>query len=111
MSTLVGYAKLSSFMVEERYAIYRKFQGLACQDLLYRQSELVHLERDLRNIANQDHEAGRENEEKIYALDWRRLSTSAQRGSDSKQWAKALEVRVKLGEYCILKSLRHSRSS
>jgi hypothetical protein len=99
MSNTVGYSKLSTFMVAERYEIYRQFQELTCQDLLYRQSELVHLERDLCDIANQDHVAGRENEEKLYAVDWRRLSTSTQHGSQSKQWAKALEVRVKLEEY------------
>lgn len=95
-----GYPKLASFMIKEGYAIYRQFQELACQDLLYRQSELVHLERELHIIAKHDREAGRETEEKQYNLDWRKLSTSATRNSPSKQWMKALEVREKLQEYC-----------
>jgi hypothetical protein len=95
-----GYPKLASFMVREGYGIYRQFQELACQDLLYRQSELVHLERELQIIAKHDREAGRDTEEKQYSLDWRKLSTSAKRNSPSKQWMKALEVREKLQEYC-----------
>lgn len=95
-----GYPKLAAFMVQEGYAIYRQFQELACQDLLYRQSELVHLERELQKIAKHDREAGRDTEEKLYSLDWRKLSTSATRNSPSKQWAKALEIRVKLRDYC-----------
>jgi hypothetical protein len=100
VSNFSGYPKLASFMVKEGYAIYRQFQELACQDLLYRQSELVHLERELQIIAKHDREAGRDTEEKHYSLDWRKLSTSATRNSPSKQWMKALEVREKLQEYC-----------
>jgi len=92
-------------MVRERYAIYRQFEELACQDLLYRQSELVHLEKELHDIAKRDRDTGREEEEKLYSVDWRKLSTSAQRGSQSNQWAKALEIREKLRDYCMLKSV------
>jgi hypothetical protein len=97
-----GYPKLATFMAEEGYAIYRQFQNLACQDLLYRQSELVHLEKELQIIAKHDREAGRDSDEKLYDLDWRKLSTSASRGSPSKQWTKVLEVRQKLQDYCKL---------
>jgi hypothetical protein len=107
MSSTKGYAKLSSFMVRERYAIFRQFEELACQDLLYRQSELVHLEKELHEAAERDRDTGRENEEKLYSVDWRRLSTSDQRGSSSNQWAKALEIRAKLEDYCMLKSIRY----
>ena len=87
-------------MVQERYSIYRQFQELACEDLLYRQSELVHLEKDLQDIVQNDNKNGREKEERRYSLDWRKLSSSAERGSKSKHWAKRLEARSKLEEYC-----------
>jgi hypothetical protein len=106
VSNSSGYPKLASFMAQEGYGIYRQFQQLACQDLLYRQSELVHLERELQITAKHDREAGRDTEEKQYSLDWRKLSTSATRNSPSKQWRKALEVREKLQEYCEFYLLR-----
>jgi hypothetical protein len=87
-------------MAKEGYAIYRQFQELACLDLLYRQSELVHLERELQTIAKHDRDVGRDTEEKRFDLDWRTLSTSATRDSPSKQWIKAMEAREKLQDYC-----------
>lgn len=102
MATSTGYQHLSSFMAQEqRYGLFREFQELAYEDLLYRQSELAHLEKDLQVIVKHDRENGRDNEEKLYSLDWRRLSTSSQRGSQSKHWSKRLEVRTKLREYCM----------
>jgi hypothetical protein len=108
MAVPCGYQQLSSFMVEEKYGLFREFQELAYEDLLYQQSELVHLERDICLIVKHDRENGRDNEEKLYSLDWRRLSTSEQRGSPSKHWAKRLEVRNKLRGYRTLNSLPES---
>jgi hypothetical protein len=105
MAASSGYQKLASFMVQEKYSLFREFQELACEDLLYRQSELVHLEKDLRLIVKHDRENGRDDEEKLYSLDWRRLSTSSQRGSPSKHWTKRLELRSKLREYCMSASI------
>jgi hypothetical protein len=95
-----GYAELASFMVDERYSMYRRFQKLASQDLLYRQSELVHLESDLKLIREHDDEVGKDDEEKLYSYDWRMLSTSRDRGSSSRQWEVVLEIRGKLRDYC-----------
>ncbi|KAH8589305.1 hypothetical protein B0O99DRAFT_692540 [Bisporella sp. PMI_857] len=98
-SPSAGYPKLATFMASEgRYTMFRQFQELACQDLLHRQSELVHLENELRRIIMYDYESGRKDEEKLYCLDWRKLSTSAQR-SQSKQWSKLLEIRDRLHQY------------
>jgi len=101
MATRTGYQRLSSFMVREKYGLFREFQQLAYEDLLYRQSELVHLEKDIENIVKQDQETGEANEEKLHSFDWKMLSTSNLRGSPSKHWVKRLEVRCKLGSYCM----------
>jgi hypothetical protein len=105
MAIPCGYQQLSLFMVEQKYGLFREFRKLAYEDLLYRQSELVHLERDLRLIVQHDRTHGRNDEEKLHSLDWRRLSTSENRGSPSKHWAKRLEARNKLRDYRMLRSL------
>ncbi|KAH9212160.1 hypothetical protein DL95DRAFT_464208 [Leptodontidium sp. 2 PMI_412] len=99
MATSTGYQMLASFIVQERYEFYRQFQELACEDLFNRQSELVHLEQDVRRLLKQDQSSGSAKEEKMHGFDWKRLSASAQRRSKSNHWAKRLEIRDKIKEY------------
>jgi hypothetical protein len=57
------YTKLTDFITLERYHIFRKFKKLASLDLLYRQTELVYLEKDLKLIREYNNTIGGEEEE------------------------------------------------
>ncbi|KAH6842898.1 hypothetical protein B0I37DRAFT_356920 [Chaetomium sp. MPI-CAGE-AT-0009] len=72
----VGYDRLGLVMgmVPEATA-FRRFGALSAEDLLYRQAELMELERRLREYQKLDKESGHEGRE-CYALDWDRLSRS-----------------------------------
>jgi hypothetical protein len=94
-----GYLKLSSFMVDRQYTIFRKFKILANRDLLYLQAELTHLEAELSVLS--DHDRSTEGEEELYDTNWHLLSSSEGRGHDGQQWEKALQMREKLREYCL----------
>lgn len=93
-----GYHKLSRFMVDEQYAIFRKFRLLANRDLLYLQAELAHLEAEFSDLSDRDRKM--EGEQELYNANWELLSTSKLRGYDGQQWEKALQIRKKLREYC-----------
>jgi hypothetical protein len=94
----VGYHKLSRFMVDEQYAIFRKFRLLANRDLLYLQAELAHLEAEFSDLSDRDRKI--EGEQELYDANWELISTSKSRGYDGHQWEKALQIRMKLREYC-----------
>ena len=108
----MGYNKLSQFMAEKQYAVFRQFQPAAARDLLWLQAELVHLESEYQRVAKADRESRDDEERQHYAHEWWHLSTSASRGHGGEQWAIALEIRTKLREYCkffvFRLSLRHS---
>jgi hypothetical protein len=93
-----GYQKLSRFMVDEQYAIFRKFRLLANRDLLYLQAELAQLEAEFSDLSDRDRKT--EGEQELYDANWYLLSTSKNRENDGQQWEKALEIRKKLREYC-----------
>jgi hypothetical protein len=93
-----GYHKLSRFMVDDQYAIFRKFRLLANRDLLYLQAELAHLEAEFSDLSNRDQKT--KGEQELYDANWYLLSTSVNRGHDGQQWEKALQIRKKLREYC-----------
>ncbi|KAF8865145.1 hypothetical protein BDZ45DRAFT_721289 [Acephala macrosclerotiorum] len=97
MSSSTGYHKLSSFMVDANYTIFRQFKILANRDLLYLQAELAQLEDQFEVIQDQDRASGGEQE--FYDRNWPLLNSSKQRGHDSEQLRKALEIRMKLKEY------------
>jgi len=98
-----GYAKLGLLMGEfPEHAIFRRFAALNAQNLLYFQAELVHLERKLRECANED-ELSDKQRRKDYSKDWWSLSGSESQsddiGEDSEQWKTCLEIRDKLQKY------------
>ncbi len=93
-----GYQKLSGFMVDEQYPIFRKFRLLANRDLLYLQAELAQLEAELADLSDRDRKT--EGEQELYDANWYLLSSSKNRENDGHQWEKALEIRTKLREYC-----------
>jgi hypothetical protein len=96
-----GYHKLSSFMVDKQYAIFRKFKILANRDLLYLQAQLAHLEAELSVLSDRDGRTAGE-EEELYDTNWYLLSSSADREHDGQQWEKVLQIRAKLKEYCTI---------
>lgn len=98
MEQASGYHKLSSYMVDEHYTIFRQFKLLANRDLLYLQAELSQLESELLIIADRDRKSG--GEEKLYDKNWHLLSTSKSRCDKSEQWDQVLLIRRKLAEYC-----------
>ncbi|KAG7293531.1 hypothetical protein NEMBOFW57_003583 [Staphylotrichum longicolle] len=81
---------------------FRRFGALAAEDLLYRQAELVELERSLREYQQEDKESGHRDRER-YAFNWDKLQRSghndAAEGNDDIQWQTILEIREKLKSY------------
>ena len=96
---MAGYHKLSKFMVDEKYAIFRQFKILANRDLLYLQAELAHLEAEFSSLADRDRNT--EGEQELYDANWYLLSSSKNREQDGEQWEKAMQIRLKLREYCL----------
>jgi hypothetical protein len=99
-----GYDKLARFMVNEQYAIFRQFKSTANRDLLFLQAELAHLEEEFAALSGRDKVV--DGEQELYNRNWYLLSTSRLRGCGGEQWDKALQIRMKLREYCP----RNSRS-
>ena len=91
-----GYSKVAQLMASfDDYAIFRRFKALNYQNLLYLHAELVHLEGELRELAERD----ASNAERIYhAKDWWSLS-QADDGQDKEQWEKFMIIREKLDKY------------
>jgi hypothetical protein len=92
-----GYSKIATLMsCHSEFAIFRRFSKLNFQNLLYLQSELCHLEADLKELAERDHtEPGRA----MYSKYWWHLSQSEEDHDDREQWEKVLQIREKLKEY------------
>ena len=98
MGEPTGYDKLSGYMVDDKYTIFRKFRLSANRDLLYLQAELAQLEGEFAALSDRDRNG--EGEQKLYDKNWYILSTSENRGREGEQWKKALQIRAKLREYC-----------
>ena len=92
-----GHAKIATFMSQNtEFAIFRRFRKLNYQNLLYLQAELIHLERDLRELAERDsNDANRT----FYCKDWWFLAQNEEEHDDREQWEKVLQIREKLKEY------------
>ena len=102
----MGYGRLSRFMEEQNYAMFRKFQSSALRDLLFLQAELVHLETEYESAARADRESGDVDERQRYDHEWWHLSNSGSNSGYGRQWTLALEIRTKLREYCTFVSKR-----
>lgn len=91
---LRGYPQLAACMEESPgVAIFRRFGDLNIQNLLYLQSELVHMLEDYQDIALEDYES-KDAEKRQFSKEWMKLSESS-----GEQWQKWLDIRSKLEHY------------
>lgn len=95
-----GYPKLAWRMGNvPDLAIFRRFQALNLQNLLYLQAELVHLEDQLKHEAAADSQSASARC-KLHSRDWFTLKNSHSfDDGDGKQWGIFLAIRSKLKEY------------
>ncbi|AEO69895.1 uncharacterized protein THITE_2056878 [Thermothielavioides terrestris NRRL 8126] len=98
-----GYDRLGRMMgMLPEMTAFRRFGALSAEDLLYRQAELVELERSLREYQQDDKGSGHPDREH-YARNWDKLQRSGDsdvdEGNDGLQWETILEIRQKLKEY------------
>jgi hypothetical protein len=95
-----GYEKLAARMAgDPELGIFRRFATLNTQNLLYLQAEIIHLETELRVLAQVDKDSSHPARQR-YHRDWTDLSQTRDNGNDEdKQWQKVLELRKVLSEY------------
>ena len=97
MALLEGYPRLASFVGHyPGMAVFRRFERLNAQSLLYQEAEICHLERELDIIAKRDHSSKDPKSQSFstYAFELRRAQAP-----DNLQWQKVLELRQRLKEY------------
>lgn len=87
-----GYAKVAKLMsMYPEFAVFRRFQALNIQNLLYLQAEIIHLEDGLKTIIAEDAERP---DRRFHSQDWWSLSQDGE-----EQWESWLELRTKLEKY------------
>ena len=97
-SLIPGYPKLSGRMgMVPEMAIFRRFGALNAQMLLYMQSELIHLEEELRKLELEDSRSEQSYKSK-YSRDCFFLHNSTTEGDD-RQLGLVLKIKAKLKEY------------
>ncbi|MCJ1269864.1 hypothetical protein MMC22_009757 [Lobaria immixta] len=93
-----NYTRLAALIGNhEELALFRRFAALNAKSLLYMQAELVHLEAELENIANEDSYSGH-GEKDSFEVSFSKLKDSCGTENDL-QWRRVLEIRHKLKEY------------
>ncbi|KAH6652864.1 hypothetical protein BKA67DRAFT_567757 [Truncatella angustata] len=96
---MTDYRGLASLMSDySDVAVFRRFRKLNLQSLLHMQAELLHIEQELQEIANEDNESG-DPVRRSYQTNWKAMEDSAHSGGDSLQRTKWLEAREKLEKY------------
>jgi hypothetical protein len=95
-----GHAKVAFFMSHhQEFAIFRRFSKLNIQNLLYLQAELIHLEKELREVADRDRA---DPSRAAYVRDWNYLAYGTD-DDEKGQWNAVLQIREKLKEYSMRK--------
>jgi hypothetical protein len=91
-----GYPKLAHLMAGYgQIAIFRRFKVLNNLDLLYQHAELIHLEQELKELAERDTS---HTDRQFHAKHWWSLS-QCDEDEDREQWEKMLEIRERLEKY------------
>lgn len=101
---MADYGRLAALMgTHQELALFRKFAKLNAKNILYMQSELMHLEAELENAELEN--AGSGDPEKMALLvSLFDLKDSSGTENDL-QWRKALEIREKLLSYSMSASI------
>jgi hypothetical protein len=106
-----GMATCSSF------AVFRRFEALSIETLLYLQADLVRLERRLQQVQQDDRNSAQGRRQK-YSYKWSSILDSRQRkeqdpdcGEDTRQLMTILEIRRRLKEYRKLQNVKDSSQS
>jgi hypothetical protein len=95
-----GYPKLAAHMSpSSEISIFRRFEALNRQNLLYLQAELTGLERQLRNIEAESAKCDSSDPKSRYARDWEWLSDLDDDDNSNPQWQLVLRIRGVLKEY------------
>lgn len=95
---MADYTRLAALIgTHQEMALFRRFATLNAKNLLYMQSELVHLEGELANIALEDRCSG-DGDKALFQVSLFDLKESSGTSKDL-QWRKVLEVREKLKAY------------
>ena len=101
---MADYTKLASLIgAHEEMALFRRFAILNAKNLLYMQSELVHLGCELDSIELENRCSG-DNDKLLFQVSLFDLKSSSGTVKGT-QWQKALEIREKLKVYSTWKSI------
>ena len=96
---ITGYASFAQFIATDKdAAIYRKFERLSARCLLYHQSELHDLERQLEQLDQDDAKDLDDDEAQQAAVSWAHYSTSTS-GRGQKRRELVTLIREKLKQY------------
>jgi hypothetical protein len=103
----IGYAAVSKFIAADKdhsAAVYSRFEELAARDLLYRQSELSELQKQLQYLDRDDASPHTPRECRELALHWSDFLAKAAEPSPEGREARwrlklVLEIREKLQQY------------
>ena len=101
---MADYTRLAHLMgMHQELAVFKQFANLNAKNLLYMQSELVHLEAELSDIELENKRSG-DSQKTSFQVSVFELKESVGSAKEL-QWRKALEMRTKLAEYSV--SLGH----
>lgn len=100
MSRLDGYPSYAAFISKDRdAAVYRRFGNLNSRSLLYMQSELHELERQLDDLDKEDlKDIGNEDAQRASRL-WESFSGGQSEAAHARRLLQC-KVRAKVKEYC-----------
>lgn len=99
-----GYAHLAEFMISTKHSMARRYKKLSLMNLLYLQAEIHHLSAALDKETAADALDRDSVERRYWDYHWLSLATSGSRGA-GRRWDLWLDLRKRLYEYCVCKSL------
>jgi hypothetical protein len=95
-----GYPKLAEHMGgASEISIFRRFEALNRQNLLYLQAELTVLERDLRSLEAESASCDSADPRSQYSRDWEWMNITDEKSNTNPQWQLFLRIRALLKEY------------
>lgn len=95
-----GYPKLAEHMSSApEISIFRRFEALNRQNILYLQAELTTLERELRNLEAESATCDAADPRSQYSRDWEWMNTTDENSNVNPQWELFLRIRAILKEY------------